>query len=107
MRLDERREELCQRIVKHVFDIHPGEAQSIVLARETGSQLLMDEPSGRALAEAWEVRGTVHVIMKALRGGMLDKKRVKEAILQLTSRGFRVEPKLLARILRGVESFDL
>jgi len=106
-RLNERMIELCQRIMEHAFEIHLGESQAIVLARESNSLLLMDESSGRALAETFglRVRGTLYVIVKALREGLLDKREAKEATLQLISKGFRIEPKLLARILREIESF--
>jgi len=106
-RLNESLIELCQRIVEHAFEIHVGEAQAIVMARETNSLLLMDESSGRALAETWglKVGGTIYVITKALREGLLDNKGAKEATLQLISKGLRIEPKLLAGILREIESF--
>jgi predicted nucleic acid-binding protein len=39
----------------------------------------MDESSGRAFAETWslKVKGTLHVIMRALREGLLDKTKSK------------------------------
>jgi len=106
-RLSEGMIDLSERLREHAFEIHLGEAQAIVMAHETNSLLLMDESSGRALAETWgtKVRGTLYVILKALREELLDKKEAKEATLQLISKGFRIEPKLLARILREIESF--
>jgi len=108
-KLNERMIKLCQKIMEHAFEIHLGEAQAIILARETRSPLLMDESSGRAFAETWglKVKGTLYVIMKALREEILNKDEAKEAVLQLISKGFRIEPKLLARILKEIESFNL
>jgi len=106
-KLNEKKAKLCQRIMEHAFEIHLGEAQAMILAHEMGVLLLMDESSGRAFAEAWglKVRGTLYAITKALREEALNKDEAKEALLQLISKGFRIEPKLLARILKEIESF--
>lgn len=100
---------LCQKIMKHAFEIHAGEAQAIVLARKVGKDalLLMDESSGRAFAEAWglKVKGVFYVIMTALRRELLDKDDAKETVLTLVSKGFRIEPKLLARIIREIDKY--
>ncbi|MEM3090779.1 MAG: DUF3368 domain-containing protein [Candidatus Bathyarchaeia archaeon] len=104
-RLDERGTKLCEKIMKHAFEIHLGEAQAILLARNARVLLLMDESSGRAFAETLglKVKGTLYVIMKALREELLDKAEAKEIVLELVSKGFRIEPKLLARILREID----
>ncbi len=105
-KLNEREIKLCQKIMEHAFEIHVGEAQAIILARETSALLLMDESSGRAFAETLglKVRGTLYVIMKALREKVLNSAEAKEIVLALVSKGFRIEPKLLARVLREIES---
>ncbi|MDI6904078.1 MAG: DUF3368 domain-containing protein [Candidatus Bathyarchaeia archaeon] len=106
-KLDEREIKLCQKMMDHAFEIHLGEAQAIILARKIGTLLLMDESSGRAFAETWglKVRGTLYVIIKALREELLDRAEAKEIALELVSKDFRIEPKLLARILREIETF--
>lgn len=105
-KLDERGTKLCQKIMEHAFEIHLGEAQAIILAREKDALLLMDESSGRAFAETLglKVRGTLYVIMKALREELLDKTEAEEVVLALVGKGFRIEPKLLARILREIDT---
>ncbi len=105
--LNEREIELSRRIMEHASEIHLGEAQAIILARETDALLLMDESSGRAFAETWglRVRGTLYVILKALKEGLLSKDRAREATLEPVEKGFRVEPKLLARMLREIDGF--
>ena len=105
--LNEKEVELCQKIIKHSPEIHMGEAQAILLARKTKTLLLMNESSGRAFAETWglKVKGTLYVFMEALRKELLDKDMAKEAVLQLISKGFRIESKLLARILKEIENF--
>jgi len=96
---------LIQRISQHAFEIHPGEAQAIVLAKEMGVLLLMDESAGRALAEAWgvKVKGTVYVVMSALRVGLINQTEAKNAVLTMVNKGFRLEPNLLAKIIREIE----
>mgnify|MGYP001066166716 CR=1 FL=1 len=105
--LNEREIKFCQKMMEHAFEIHLGETQAIIITREMNALLLMDESSGRAFAETWglKVRGTLYVIMEALREGLLDKDEAKEAVLELISKGLRIEPKLLARILREIERF--
>jgi len=106
-KLNEKEVKLSQKMMEHAFEIHLGEAQAILLARKINTLLLMDESSGRAFAETWglTVKGTLHVIMKALREELLNKYEAKEAALQLINKGFRIEPKLLARVLKEIESF--
>lgn len=97
----------CQKVMQQTFELHGGEVQAVMLAREFGKDalLLMDDSAGRAFAEAWglKVRGTISVILEALRRGMLDKTGVKETLLVLVQKGFRVEPKFLGRILEEIE----
>jgi len=106
-KLNENEIKLCEKMIVHAFEIHLGEAQAILLARKIDTLLLMDESSGRAFAETLglKVKGTLYVIMRALREKLLDKAEAKEIVLTLVSKGFRTEPKLLARILREIERF--
>jgi len=41
------------------------------------------------------------MILKALRGEPLDNNEEEEAVLQPIKKGFIIEPRLLARILKG------
>ncbi len=107
VKLNENEIKLCEKMMEHAFEIHLGEAQAILLARKIGTLLLMDESSGRAFAETLglKVKGTFYVIMRALREKLLGKAEAKEILLTLVSKGFRIEPKLLARMLREIERF--
>ena len=108
-KLDEKEIKLCRRMMECALEIHLGEAQAIILARGINALLLMDESSGRAFAETLglKVKGTIYVIMKALREELLNKAEAKEMVLELISKGFRIEPRLLVRILREIEAVDL
>jgi predicted nucleic acid-binding protein len=109
LQLDNNEITLCQKIMKHAFEVHMGEAQAIVLARRMGKDalLLMDESSGRAFAEAWglKVKGVLYVTIKALRSELIDNAEAKEIVLTLVSKGFRIEPKLLARVIREIDGW--
>jgi predicted nucleic acid-binding protein len=103
--LNEEEAEISRRMAERAFEIHLGEAQAIQLARKINAVLLMDESSGRALAEAWglRVRGTLAVILRALGEGLIDDENAKEYVLKLVNKGFRIEPRLLARILEEID----
>jgi len=100
---------MLQKISEHAFEIHSGEAQAIVLANEMKLLLLMDESAGRAFAEAWglKVKGTIYVILSALRKGFISETEAKETVLKMVTKGFRLEPTLLARLIIEIENYHL
>jgi predicted nucleic acid-binding protein len=106
-RLDEKKVEICQKIMRHSFELHEGEVNAIILAREIGKDtlLLMDDSSGRAFAETWglKVKGVLYVLIKAMRNDLLNKDQAKEAVLNLVGKGFRIEPKFLAKLIQEIE----
>jgi predicted nucleic acid-binding protein len=98
---------VCQKVMQQTSELHGGEVQAVMLAREFGKDalVLMDDSAGRAFAEALglKVRGSLYVILEALCRGMLDKAEAKETLLVLVQKGFRIEPKFLARVLESIE----
>jgi predicted nucleic acid-binding protein len=63
--------------------------------------------SGRAFAEAWglKAKGVLYVIMATLRSDLLDNVEAKETVLTLVRKGLRIEPNLLARIIRKIDAY--
>ena len=59
-------------------------------------------------AEAWglKAKGVLYVIMAALRCDLLDNVEAKETELTLVRKGLRIEPNLLARIIKEMDSYN-
>jgi predicted nucleic acid-binding protein len=106
--LDEKNKDICTMIMESDPGIHRGEVEAVLLARDMECLLLMDESSGRTLAESWsvKVRGTLYVILSSLRLGLLGEAEAKDAIGGMIEKGFRIDPVLYSRILREIESYS-
>jgi predicted nucleic acid-binding protein len=96
-----------KRLMNDLPEIHEGEAAAMVLALSRDLPILIDESSGRVLAEALGLgsRGTLHVVLSALRGGKLSGSEARDVVSSMVSSGFRIEPSLLERVLREISQF--
>jgi predicted nucleic acid-binding protein len=96
-----------KRLTDDLRELHEGEAAAIILAQSSGLSLLIDESSGRAVAEALSLapRGSMHVVLRALHDGGLTGAEARDTISSMVSSGFRMEPRLLDRVLREVTHF--
>lgn len=96
-------------IVEDLGDIHEGEAAALLLAAKRRAPLLIDESSGRALARAFGItsRGVLHVLLKALHDNGLTPSEVRDDLTFMVASGFRIEPKLLERVIREIMRFDV
>jgi len=105
--LDPGDEELAQTLKENAVELHRGEAHATLLARRRRALLLMDESSGRALAETWgiDVKGSLYVVLQALREGLLTREEAKEAVTSMIIKGFRIDPGLVTRVLNTIENF--
>ena len=88
--------------------LHPGEEGVISLAREAGIRIVvLDEPSARLDARlcGLEPRGTLYVLLEALRRGELDLEELLGILSQLVEKGFRLREEVyleVVRIARGL-----
>ncbi len=96
-----------RRIAADINEIHEGEAAALGLAMARSLPILLDESSGRAVAEALglKARGTLSVVLRALREGGLTRPQARDVIASMVASGFRIEPSLLERVLREVTQF--
>lgn len=83
--------------------LHPGEREAIVLAKERGAQLLIDEIRARRVAtdQKIEVIGTLRVLSEAKRLGLITT--VSPIISLMQSRGYRFDRVLIRRFLERVD----
>jgi predicted nucleic acid-binding protein len=79
----------------------------MIIALSKHLPILIDESSGRAVAEALSLapRGTIYVVLRALHNGRLTSSEARDTIAAMVSSGFRIEPRLLERILREISLF--
>lgn len=97
------------RRVEHVlqtYRLHSGEAESIVLASELGTLLIIDERRGRKAAQALGVRmtGLFGVLAAAKTAGLLAS--VRPLLDQIGGTSFRASDALIRRFLDAVGEGD-
>ncbi|MCB9351750.1 MAG: DUF3368 domain-containing protein [Lewinellaceae bacterium] len=97
-------------VVEFLKELDLGEAESIALAvEEKAKYLIIDEYKGRAIADAYGVKivGILGVLIQAKQQGVISS--VKPNIEKLIEIGFRLDKKLIAKVLRslGEEYQDL
>lgn len=107
--LDEQDKGLLRRITRNAQEIHRGEAAAILIAKRKELPLLIDETSGRALAESFGLKphGTLYIVLRAMRKGLIGKKEAKDSILRMVETGMRIDPALLSRIIKEIEKFPV
>jgi predicted nucleic acid-binding protein len=100
-------EGMKKRLTDDLREIHVGEAAAIVLAYNGGFPILIDESSGRAVAEALglKVKGSLYVVLSALHDGKLTADEARDTVASMVSSDFRLEPALLERVLREITRF--
>ena len=106
--MDESVERDARSLMEELRDVHEGEAAALLLAARRRVPLLIDESSGRALARAFGVasRGVLHVLLKALHDDVLTSSEVRDDLTLMIASGYRIEPRLLERVIREVTRFE-
>jgi len=88
------------------FNIDLGEAAVIVLAKKKGEiEVLMDDSRARRTAKIMGLkpRGTLYVILKAVRQKMLSKQKARELLEELISKNFYISIKVYVSFLEQLE----
>lgn len=94
-----------RRLLKFAPELNSGEAGVISLAREAkGDLVLMDDASARSISESFgfNTKGTIYVLLKAYKSGLITKEEVKSLLDKLILAGFRLSSEVYSRILEGL-----
>lgn len=90
-----------------IEEIDIGEVAAIILAKKfSANLLLMDDASARTIAESFglRVKGTVFVILTALKKKILKKEEVKHLMARLVTEGFRISQELYVQVLEEIDT---
>lgn len=76
-----------------------GESEALSLAKELGAIALIDERKGRRIAKAHNipVTGTIAVLIAMKKSGLISS--IKPLLNRLATRGYRLNPKLIDKVL--------
>jgi len=88
------------------FPIDEGEKRTIQLAlNEKISTVIADERKARIAAEIFALKplGTIGVLLLAVKQGIITRKQVKEDVLKLVRKGYRIREEILLTILKELE----
>ncbi|MEA1904586.1 MAG: DUF3368 domain-containing protein [Candidatus Hadarchaeota archaeon] len=91
-----------RRLLKFAPELDLGETEVISLARKVKADLvLMDDASARGVSESFglNTKGTIYVLLKAYKSGLIKKEEVKILLDKLILAGFRLSSEVYSRIL--------
>lgn len=79
-----------------------GEAEAIVLARDSKSELVIDDAVALGVAKLYSLKTlwTTTLIMEAVRRGVLTRQNAKRTIEDLVTAGYRLAEDVLVGLLR-------
>ncbi|KXA94567.1 hypothetical protein AKJ37_07495 [candidate division MSBL1 archaeon SCGC-AAA259I09] len=104
LKVKEPPKQLLDRIKLHQ-DIHPGEAETLSLAKSLNAIAITDDPVARAIADMYDVmrEGSYMVILRMLNAGEINKEKAKSSLRKLVDSGWRCDVELYENILRRIE----
>jgi predicted nucleic acid-binding protein len=84
------------------LDLDPGEAEAIALARQEKAAVLLDQSHARkaALLLKMQPRGTIYVLLLAIRKGIIDFDSFMLCLKDLVDVGFRMSPDVYIEAVR-------
>ena len=90
---------------KRFRGIHKGEGNTILLAKKYESLALIDEEDAREVARAMDlkVRGSLHVLKKAVEESLMSKDDAIRTLDQMIGDGFRISTRIYAKFLEDVK----
>ena len=89
--------------------IHKGDADTIALASELDGIALLDDDEARGMAQIERIdhHGTIYLLLRMMKMGLLTKEETLESVDEMIHKGWRCSTELYASILKAVQSFDL
>ncbi len=85
------------------IELHPGEKAVLSLAKKLGiEEVLVDEKPARFAAKllGLKPRGTVFVLLKALKEGMMDLDEFLDTLSEMLKHGFRLKEDIIVEAIR-------
>lgn len=89
--------------------IHVGDADVLALAAELNGIALPDDDEARGMAEIEGIdhHGTIYLLLRMMKMGLLTKDETLEKVDEMIHMGWRCSTELYAGILKAVRSSDL
>jgi predicted nucleic acid-binding protein len=96
------------RYVTHLKEnprIHRGDAEVLALALELDGITLLDDEEARGIAEmeGIEHHGTIYLLLRMMKIGLLTKEETIDGLDEMLRRGWRCSTELYAGILKAVK----
>lgn len=90
---------------KEFKGIHRGEANSLLLAKELNTGILIDEEDARIVARSFglEARGTLYVLKEGNRQGIISKKETIKILDNILKEGFRLSAHIYSEFIKTLE----
>ena len=103
-RLDKKQREEGEKLLK-IANIGRGEAQAIILARDSNQGLVIDDSLAQKVAETCgiETYWTTSVVLKAVSEKILTKKQAKGVLEDLVRAGYRLKPEVLLLLIEKLK----
>ncbi len=85
--------------------IHRGDAEVLALALELDGIALMDDEEARGMAEIERIEhhGTIYLLLRMMKMGLLTKEETPNGLDEMLHRGWRCSTELYAGILKAVK----